>query len=37
VGFISGEFIEKFGVSTTAQIRLDLKKLSPRINQYSWG
>jgi hypothetical protein len=29
VGFISGEFIEKFGVSTTAQIRLDLKKLSP--------
>jgi len=37
VGFISGEFIEKFGVSTTAQIRLDLKKVSPRINQYSWG
>ena len=31
MGFISGEFIEKFGVSTTAQIRLDLKKLSPRI------
>jgi hypothetical protein len=37
VGFISGEFIEKLGVSTTAQIRLDLKKLSPRIIIYSWG
>ena len=37
MGFIFGEFIEKFGVSTTAQVRLDLKKLSPRINQYSWG
>ena len=37
MGFIFGEFIEKFGVSTTAQIRLDLKKLSPRIIIYSWG
>jgi hypothetical protein len=37
MGFISGEFIEKFGVSTTAQVRLDLKKLSPRITCYSWG
>ena len=30
MGFISGEFIEKFGVSTTAQIRLDLKKIYPQ-------
>ena len=37
MGFISGEFIEKFGVSTTAQIRLDLKKLSPRITSVFLG
>jgi hypothetical protein len=30
MGFISGEFIEKLGVSTTAQIRLDLKKYIPK-------
>jgi hypothetical protein len=37
MSFIFGELKKKFGVSTTAQVRLDLKKLSPRINQYSWG
>ena len=37
MGFISGEFIEKFGVSTTAQIRLDLKKYIPKNNMLFLG
>jgi hypothetical protein len=37
MGFISGEFIEKFGVSTTAQIRLDLKKYIPKNNMLLLG
>jgi hypothetical protein len=37
VGFISGEFIEKLGVSTTAQISRDLKKYIPKNNNLFLG